>query len=54
MTTVKDAAQAVNDFFEALADLGFGGEILQKTTLAATPVLVAVVMTEGNLYWRRS
>jgi hypothetical protein len=45
MTDMTDAAKAVNSFFEALAAEGFGGEILQKVTIAAVPVIVAVVST---------
>jgi hypothetical protein len=49
MNNAKDAATAVNEFFDALADQGFGGEILQKIVIAATPVIVAVAMTaEGE------
>ena len=44
------AAEAVSAFFEAVQEHGFGGEMLQKITVAATPVIVAVALTEGNLW----
>ena len=49
--SVNHAASALSEFMSAIEESGyFGPELAQKIIVAATPVIVATVTTEGNLW----